>query len=60
MTVALFLVSRTGARHDGHVYGVEPEGTESRLLREAVSWNENHSFKHAPQKVWRQSRRVRG
>jgi hypothetical protein len=60
VTVALCFVSRTGVRHDGHVYGVELEGAELGLLREAVSCHENHSFKQEPQKVWRQSRSVKG
>jgi hypothetical protein len=60
VTVALCFVSRTGARHDGHVYGVELAGTELGLLREADSCHENHSFKHEPQKVCRQSRSVKG
>lgn len=54
VTVALGLVSRTEARHDGHVYG---------FGFEAETWDachENHSFKHDPQKVCKQSSKVNG
>lgn len=59
MTVALFFVARTTARHDGQVTGLLllEEAPEARA---ELSWKANHSLRHAPQKVWRQSRRVRG
>jgi hypothetical protein len=61
VTVALFFVARTVARHEGHVNGVLPAGGEELGdLRLEVSWKANHSLRQAPQKVWRQSRRVRG
>lgn len=60
VTVALCFVSRTGARHDGHVYGLVPAGMELGLLRAALNCQLNHSFRHAPQKVCRQSRSVSG
>lgn len=54
MILASGLVSRTGARHDGQVkgFGLEAEAWED--------CHENHSLRQEPQKVWRQSRRVRG
>jgi hypothetical protein len=52
VTVALGCVDRTEARHDGHVYGCSDVAV--------VAWNANHSFRHAPQKVWRQSSSVSG
>jgi hypothetical protein len=60
VTLASCRDSRTGARHDGQVYGVVPAGNGVEELRDAVSCQLNHSFKQEPQKVWRQSRRVRG
>lgn len=54
VTVAFGLVSRTEARHDGHVYG---------FGFEAEAWDachENHSFRHDPQKVCKQSSKVKG
>lgn len=51
---AFGLVSRTEARHDGQVNG---------LGFEVEAWetcHENHSLRQDPQKVWRQSRSVRG
>jgi hypothetical protein len=52
VTVALGCVVRTEARHEGHVYGWIEVAVEA--------WNWNHSLRQAPQKVCRQSRRVRG
>ena len=55
VTVAFGRVPRTSARHDGQVNrGEVPEDR----CRDPCA--ENHSFKHNPQKVCRQSRRVRG
>jgi hypothetical protein len=51
VTVAFGRVPRTSARHEGQVNRGEGR-------REA--WALNHSFTQEPQKVWRQSRRVRG
>jgi hypothetical protein len=51
-TVALCFVPLTDARQAGHVYGCK------LVARDA--WERNHSFKQEPQKVCRQSRRVRG
>jgi hypothetical protein len=61
-TVALCLVSLTGALHDGQVYGVPPAGigVAFGVFRDEASWKENHSFRQEPQKVCRQSRSVRG
>ena len=66
--MAFFLVALTEALHDGQVNGEDVDGLpggggggrEEGLLRDELSWKANHSFKQAPQKVWRQSRRVRG
>lgn len=59
-TVALCFVSRTVARQDGQVNIDEP-GDGGLGERSAVAaWKVNHSFRHAPQKVWIQSRRVSG
>lgn len=52
VTVAFGFVPLTEVRHDGQVYGWMDVAVEA--------WNWNHSFKQAPQKVCRQSRRVRG
>jgi hypothetical protein len=60
VTVALFLVARTTARHDGHVKGVAPGGGGLGDVRLEASWKANHSLRQLPQKVCRQSRRVRG
>lgn len=49
--VALGLVSRTDARHDGHVYGF---GLETEICDAC------HSFRHDPQKVCNQSSKVNG
>lgn len=57
VTVAFGLVSRTHARHDGQVYGLDFGCEEERA---AFACKPNHSFKQEPQKVWRQSRRVSG
>jgi hypothetical protein len=59
-TVALCLVSRTGARHDGHVKTEVPGGGGSGPFSTAWACHANQSFKQAPQKVCRQSRSVRG
>jgi len=59
-TVALCLVSRTGARHDGHVKTGESAGGGVAAFSAAAACQLNHSFTQAPQKVWRQSSRVRG
>lgn len=59
-TVELCLVSRTEARHDGHVKTEEPGTGGSGALVAAFACQSNHSFRQAPQKVCRQSRRVRG
>lgn len=55
VTVAFGRVERTVARHDGQVYGCK--FVELAVL---VAWNVNHSFRQAPQNVWRQSRSVSG
>jgi hypothetical protein len=59
-TVALCLVSRTGARHDGQVKttasGVGGVGAFSTV----AAWKWNHSFRQEPQNVCRQSSRVSG
>lgn len=60
VTVALFLVARTEARQDGQVKGFDPLMGGLGEFRLVFSWKENHSFKQAPQKVCRQSSRVRG
>ena len=52
VTVALGCVVRTEARHEGHVYGCIEVAVEA--------WKANHSFRQAPQKVCRQSKRVSG
>lgn len=54
VTVALGRVSRIVARHEGHVRGF------GLLLEALVAWKANHSLRHDPQNVCRQSRRVRG
>jgi hypothetical protein len=56
VTVAFGRVPRTSARHEGHVYGF----VLRRACTAAVACHENHSFKQEPQKVWRQSSRVKG
>ena len=66
--MAFFLVALTEALHDGQVKGDDDDAfpgggggeREEGLLRDELSWKANHSFKQAPQKVWRQSSRVRG
>lgn len=59
-TVELCLVSRTEARHDGHVkMGASGAGGSGAFFA-AVACQSNHSFRQAPQKVCRQSRRVSG
>jgi hypothetical protein len=60
VTVALCFVSRTGARHEGHVYGSPVSGSGEGEARCEESWKANHSLRQEPQKVCRQSRRVRG
>ena len=55
--MALCWKSLTVARHVGQVYGLVGGVWEWLALR---CWCENHSFKQEPQKVWRQSMRVRG
>lgn len=58
--MALCLVSRTGARHDGQVKRtVSGVGGIGNLSIDAA-WKLNHSFRQEPQKVCRQSSRVRG
>jgi hypothetical protein len=52
VTAAFGRVDRTLARHEGHVYGWSEVAVEA--------WKANHSLRQAPQKVWRQSRRVSG
>lgn len=49
---ACLVVARTGARHEGHVYGW-------MLVAVDACWA-NHSFRQEPQKVCRQSRRAKG
>lgn len=49
-------VPRTSARHDGQVYGF----VVRRERAAEVACHENHSFKQDPQKVCRQSSRVKG
>lgn len=59
-TVELCLVSRTDALHDGHVkMGASGAGGVGAFLA-ALACQSNHSFRQAPQKVCRQSRRVSG
>lgn len=58
--MALGLVSRTAARHDGQVNRGGFDDPEEGGCRGRVACQENHSLRHEPQKVWRQSRRVRG
>lgn len=59
-TVELCLVSRTDARHDGHVkMGASGAGGSGAFLA-ASACQSNHSFRQAPQKVCRQSRSVSG
>jgi len=52
VTKAFGCVVRTEARHDGHVYGWIDVAVDA--------WKANHSLRHAPQNVWRQSRSVSG
>jgi len=52
VTKAFGWVVRTEARHDGQVYGCIDVAVDA--------WKANHSLRHAPQKVCRQSRRVSG
>lgn len=55
VTVAFGLVARTAARHDGQVNrGAELD------VRGRTACHENHSFRQEPQKVCRQSSKVRG
>jgi hypothetical protein len=54
VTVAFGLVSLTEARHDGQVNGFGFEGVACEAC------HENHSLRQDPQKVCKQSRRVRG
>jgi len=54
--VAFGRVPRTSARHDGHVYGF----VVRRERAAEVACHENHSFRQEPQKVCRQSSRVKG
>ena len=56
VTVAFGRVPRTSARHDGQVYGL----VVRRERAAEVACHENHSFKQDPQKVCRQSSRVKG
>ena len=56
VTVAFGRVPRTSARHDGQVYGL----VVRRDRAAEVACHENHSFKQDPQKVCRQSSRVKG
>lgn len=58
--MALCLVSRTGARHDGQVKTEVPGAGGSGAFSAAWACHVNQSFKQAPQKVCRQSRSVRG
>jgi hypothetical protein len=52
VTKAFGCVDRTEARQEGQVYG---------CMHVAVdAWKANHSFRQAPQKVWRQSSSVSG
>jgi hypothetical protein len=59
-TVALCLVSRTEARHDGQVNRTSSGagGLGDRSI--FAFWKLNHSFRHAPQNVCRQSSSVNG
>ena len=59
-TVALCREPRTPARHEGHVNMGAPGGGGVGAESWAEAWKANQSFRQAPQKVWRQSRRVRG
>jgi hypothetical protein len=54
VTMALGRVSRTEVRHDGQLNGFGVEGVALDPCKE------NHAFRQEPQKVWRQSRRLRG
>jgi hypothetical protein len=56
VTVAFGRVPRTWARHDGQVYGL----VVRRDWAAEVACHENHSFKQEPQKVCRQSSKVKG
>ena len=59
-TVALCLVLRTASRQEGQVkMGVPAAGGFGRV---SADWacQPNHSLRHAPQNVWRQSSRVNG
>jgi hypothetical protein len=58
--VALCLVSLTGARHEGHVNGAASDGGGLGAFSIFAAWKLNHSFKHEPQNVCRQSSRVSG
>ena len=61
VTLASCLVSLTASRQLGQVYiGLFGGGGGPGAVSARMAWEENHSFKHAPQKVCRQSRRVRG
>ncbi len=59
-TSGVCLVSLTGARQAGQVKTEEPGAGGEGAFSAAVAWQLNHSFKQAPQKVWRQSNSVRG
>jgi hypothetical protein len=59
-TVALCLVSLTGARHDGQVAIVEPSDGGFGEFSAIVACQLNQSFKQEPQNVCKQSRSVKG
>ena len=58
--MALRLVSRTGARHDGQVKTIASGVGGVGAFSTVEAWKWNHSFKQEPQKVCRQSSRVSG
>lgn len=60
LTVALWRVSRTDARQDGQVNLFEAGAGGLGDVSATVCCHPNQSFRHEPQKVCRQSRRVKG